>query len=689
MGIGRPLAAKLFLEGMEVPLIGATITHSVNQAAIGYIDVVPHESINNIKPRTHVLLSIRDFNRPDLNYPWIDMFEGEVFGLSFGKTADSRTMTLSCIDRSGYWDNALIYFFNAQQSLGKPAQSIQDVGLDFKDAQNQLKQKGIASVSFSNATYFKQIAQQAFSSGGDFIDAIVGLYKKFEEVNEFYASAEDRLRITDRIRVHSSKNVKGLLEEKEALDWFEGILGKSSGYMTLRMAMQDLMSLVFHDYVTAPFPSKVRLLKNEKLRKDPIKSASNVQKTIGEFLFKPNLYMFPPPMCNVFYPDEYSSFQYSRNFFQEPTRLIYRPELPFSLSGGGSVSAPHTYEPQSFRNYMVRTGQDDKDEQGNSLEGPLESDRDQGTFGDSNGDNTGPSNGTNREGQFLTNEERMKGIILVQESMLPASSQFRASLKITAQQRQALYQKVTKYLFFKKRFENRQLQITSHLKPSVVPGFPALVLDPSDANHSVLAYCSSVTHRIYATQGGYTNVQLSFARTPGEQDSVSNQTGEPPIPPWFDESLFGSSSKGKSTFGQGLSDFYSTLLGDKGSESITGKTKTTTTEAAVKALVKEYRIIKSKSLTSIPDLISRQTSRDYTTLREAFAFLGAGTKTKDLNTSWLQFSGYRFSGNASPNPDSVIQGPPAKPDDAAQIKERRRIVENYRNALRNSRGFRG
>jgi len=41
MAHGRPLQAKLFLEGIEVPFIGASITHTVNQASIAYIDLVP------------------------------------------------------------------------------------------------------------------------------------------------------------------------------------------------------------------------------------------------------------------------------------------------------------------------------------------------------------------------------------------------------------------------------------------------------------------------------------------------------------------------------------------------------------------------------------------------------------------------------------------------------------------------
>ena len=119
MSTGIQLHAKLFLEGKEVPLIGATITSSVGQAAISYIDIVPHKAINNIKPRTLVHLFTRDFSTPGGDNPFVLAFEGEVFGFNFGKTPSSRSFSLSCIDLSSYWDNVIAYFFNTEVSLSK------------------------------------------------------------------------------------------------------------------------------------------------------------------------------------------------------------------------------------------------------------------------------------------------------------------------------------------------------------------------------------------------------------------------------------------------------------------------------------------------------------------------------------------------------------------------------------------
>lgn len=663
MAQGRPLSAKLFLEGIEVPFIGATVTSTVGQASIAYIDLVPHSSINNIKPRTLVHLFVKDFTRPNPPYPYVLAFEGEVFGFSFGRSADSRSFSISCIDVSGYWDNVLTYFFNAHQTLGKMDQ-LAAIGMDIEDA----KRIGarIQKVTNVQSSYFRQIIEEVLKDKNkDFLDGFVEVIKRITEVNAFYKLADDRLKLKDRIVLKSSGTLSQLLQADEGLKWFEGIIGKQSGYTTLRAVIMDLMSLIFHDFISIPFP------------------AGN-KKKVDSFIFKPNMYMLPPPACNIFFPDEYSSFQYSRNFFQEPTRLIYKPEMPRAFSDG-TVALPHVYQPDSFANYMIGT----KPFPSFKGDGDLQVDEDYGFFGDDNTDEFKASSVVKREQQFLTNEEKLRGIWIAQEGMVPASSQFRAALTDFGKRRFA--DRVSRYLFFKKRFQPRSIQVTSHLKPSVLPGFPVLILDDSEADQNVIAYCSSVTHRIYATQGGYTNTTLSYARTVTEQDSSSNLGNDPLVPPWFETDIFGSvtvppeseaaknevKAKGKTFVGsEKLAAYYQTLLGSKGFKPLTSLFKSEPTPiGAVRRLLKEYRSIKAAKGSDVQTFISKYTARDYVVIESAFGFLGATSSTKDMSIPFVEFKGERLLGKGKP--------------DENQIKLRRFVIEQYRNQLKQKRGFRG
>lgn len=689
MAQGRPLGAKLFIEGIEVPFIGATISTGVNQASIAYVDLVPHQTINAIKPRSLIQIFVRDFmdngvgSGSAIAFPYVLAWQGEVFGYTFGKTAASRTFSLSCIDESSYWDNVLAYFFNAQQSMGKGTNEMSGQAFDITDAKKQ--RMVIQPVVPAQSSFFRQkIGDVLKDPSKDFLDAFVELYKSFALVNEFYKHAEERLRIIDRIVMRSSGKLQQLLEQSEALEWFEGIVGRNSGYTSLRSIIQDLMSLIFHDMVTVPFPARVK-----SGIQNPLAGISRTKQTIGSFVFKPNLYMMPPPVCNVFFPDEYSSFQFTRNFFEEPTRLIYMPELPARLGAASSrVFLPHVYEPPSFGNYMYGEEPAETYAGGDSLQTPVGIDYGK-YYDDDNSEAAVVNNAKKREGQFLTNEELYKGIWMARESMMPATTQFRSALDDHG--KREFTQRVARYLFFKKRFQKRQLQITSHLKMSVVPGFPVLILDKSDADQTVTAYCTQVTHRIYATEGGYTNVQLTYARTVTEQDVSSYFGTQLLIPPWFDEAIFGAvetpppseaAPKEVKDLGQQhvstakLSEFYGDLLGSKGSKALTNYfAGEPTLLGAARKLLSEYSK-KVEQNADIMSYIASVTSRDYVRMRDAMGFINATTTVKDLeNAQFIEFTGAKFLRTGE--------------TDQSVITLKRNVIVKYRDILKKERGFSG
>lgn len=702
MALGRPLGAKCFLEGIEVPFIGASITSAVNQASIAYVDLVPHKLINNVKPRTKVELFVRNFMDETSSFPYVLAWEGEVFGVNFNKTPASRTFSISCIDDTSYWDNCLAYFFNSQQSMGSGGLDQASQALNITDIKSTGER--IINIVESQTSYFDTKIREVINSTKslkdgdpnkkDFLDAFVALYEDIGYINEFFSSAEDRIRIKDRIVLKSSQKLFDLIKEKESLDWFTQIPGKSSGYTSLRAIILDLMGMIFHDSVSAPFPSIAPTGKTFTASKPGIKESEKAPiKTIASYIFKPNLYTMPPPACNIFFPDEYSGYQYSRNYFKEPTRLIYMPELP--ARAGGSTPAvylPHVYEPPSFNYFMKVASGSYENYQDNTATGVPKGVNPGHMNDNDNSDYKKTDLGKKRQGQFLTNEEHMKGIILSRESMMPASTQFRASLDQFGDEKKNFSQRIAKYLFYKKRFQDRQLQITSHLKLSVMPGFPVLILDDSDADQNMIAYCSSVTHRIYATEGGYTNVQLSYARNIAEQDISSTNGTQLLIPPWFEESIFGTfttpppSKAAPDEVAAGgmtyvatakISDFYKTLLGDKGSKAITSLFKNEPTiVGSVRALLNDYRENRKKGTKDVQQYISQQTSRSYVAMKSYYAFLGATTKSKSVESDeWIEFNGGLFSRKGKP--------------DEIPVETRRLIVKEYRDILKQQRGFRG
>lgn len=703
MALGRPLGAKLFLEGFDVPFIGATITSSIGQASIAYVDLVPHESIMRIKPRTKVEIFVRNYlddttDKPGSSpFPYVLAWQGEVYGINFGKTVTSRSFSISCIDTSSYWDCVLAYYFNAQQSLGAGNSQKASGALAANDVAKM--QERVIITTFPEASAFKTLLQKFMSkqtdpSKKDFFYAFVDLYKYVGYVNEFFNLADNRLRISDQIVMKSSGRLaEELLTEAEGLEWYSGIPGKTTGHTSLRGVINDLMNLLFHDFSAPAFPARVT---RESFPKgtNGLPNTATVTKTIGSFVFKPNLYMMPPPVCNIFFPDEYSSFQFNRTFFKEPTRMIYQPELPARWGNNAdTVYLNHVYEPESFSYYMKFAAGDYKKYSGSDdTQVPTTSDPGHCLDKDTSIDKE-LNNGIKKEWSFLTNEEYMKGIWLYRETMMPATSQFRASLT-DFEKKESFTRKIAKYLFYKRRFQDRQVQITSHLKLSVLPGFPVLILDDSDADMNLIAYCSSVTHRIYATEGGYTNTHLSYARHVAEENSASANGTTLLIPPWFKEEVFGKiqnppdstaaadevASKGMTHVSTTkLSDFYQGLVGDKGYKALTNYYTTppeATVLGATRKLREEYRANKAKGTYELQAFIAKMTSRDYVKMEDYYAFLGAATEADDVETEkWISFTGGPFERTG-------------KGDEQA-VSARRVVINNYLFYLKNNRGFRG
>lgn len=724
MAQGKPLNSKLFIEGIEVPFVGATITHTVNQASIAYIDLVPQEEIQHIKPRTLVQLFVRQFQESAqekvsgaTRFPYVLAWEGEVFGYTFGRNPNSRSFSVSAIDFSGYWDNALTYFFNLEQALNQGVELLSSASQDTKSA--TASNISIHTTSQVQASFYQVIFKKVFDDNpnADLLDAFVEMYRKVSGINEFFNDAEERLRITDRFVIHSSKKIRELIEQKEALDYFYQIPNTFSGFTSLRTVIQELLGMIFHDFVTIPFPSRV----SSDIKK-PLPSTDGAKRTIGSFAFKPNLFMMPPPLCNVFFPDEYSSFNYSRNFFEEPTRLIYQPELPGMWSDTTKLYMEQTYAPESFRFFMTKkpeepypqnliynpvagTWKPDGDLKVSSETAKLVYNQKEGVTGSDRSDLkpeekkafSDVTNNTTRQFQWLTNEEKIKGIYFAKEGMVPFSSSFRKALDEMPDAKNAFNKRVAEYLFYKKRFRGRQVQITSHLKMSVVPGFPVLILDDQDPGMSVVAYCNSVTHRIYATEGGHTNVTLSYARTVGEQSATSDFGGASLlIPPWFEESIFGKvdnppdskaakedvSKLGKTHVSpDGLKTFYNTLLGGETRSVSHGSSPLTTFFSGERTLfgstaklASEYLERKKFGSSGVQEFIAVMTNRPYVKMEDAFSFLSAKTTSK-ADAKYMVFDSDIFSRRGTRNEDAITQ--------------KKRVIQYYINSLKTKRGFRG
>jgi hypothetical protein len=124
-----PLGLRLFLEGIEVPVISAQVDSSPDQPAVASIQIVPTDTALNLLARTYVSLfylgdttlsmggpisevtsedNSNRFDAADEKYRLL--FCGEVIGINYGKDPGTRQLVLQCMDLSSYWDTAYQWF---------------------------------------------------------------------------------------------------------------------------------------------------------------------------------------------------------------------------------------------------------------------------------------------------------------------------------------------------------------------------------------------------------------------------------------------------------------------------------------------------------------------------------------------------------------------------------------------------
>jgi hypothetical protein len=221
-------------------------------------------------------------------------------------------------------------------------------------------------------------------------------------------------------------------------------------------------------------------------------------------IFRPDVWFSSPPKCNVVFPDEMTQFQYSRQFFQEPTRLLLKTNEEF-------YGEDELFDKLYFAPYAEGLKSSKK-----SLQSMLSGDI------------------------FL--HELYTGILPVFEKMGEYNI-FAAKTgvvngpagKVPAAQR------ATNFLYFKHRFEDRIANITMRFKPYIACGFPMLVIDsyldenklsqqqellkqlgaiPIDMSKffgaQILGNAAQVTHSTDQATGGTTSIVMNYCRKTDE-----------------------------------------------------------------------------------------------------------------------------------------------------------------------------
>lgn len=287
---GKRLLLRLFLEGVEVPVVAATATGGDGTPGTAVLQVVATDDIHNLKPRTLVHLVFLDLypspevleavsmadtagyaGLPDavqetLAAGYVLLFTGEFVRYSLQRSASGRSVMLQCLDMSSYWDLAKQYYMTggteeggARSKMAKAAAfmgaGVSATGFANEDSGSATERLVTLLTSKSSST---PGADGALGGVIRLLESIGGIFRgnnKFHGLNDVFSAAELRLRLSQMLGVpFGDDTTKALLNHKTFRQWLRATLSRNKGTVSFRQILEIVLARVYHTHASVLAP---------------------------------------------------------------------------------------------------------------------------------------------------------------------------------------------------------------------------------------------------------------------------------------------------------------------------------------------------------------------------------------------------------------------------------------------------
>jgi hypothetical protein len=260
-GFGKPLHIRLFLEGIEVPVVAAQVSTHINGPAAAAIQVVPLDEVLRLKPRTMVHLFFRekpateDSDTGKLeNYRLL--FTGEIVGFAWIQKANMRSVVLQCLDFSSYWDAATAAAIDYGPQGDAFTNQAALVGANVGIIDNVINFEAMKLTEWLKQTPETPGLQHVSGLAGGCIrilEALSGIRNIHRGINDFFTIGELRCRILEQICAEENDNTAyNLLKAKVFDEWVRQGLQNRGQQVSFRQIMILLFKYIYYDFVPNP-----------------------------------------------------------------------------------------------------------------------------------------------------------------------------------------------------------------------------------------------------------------------------------------------------------------------------------------------------------------------------------------------------------------------------------------------------
>jgi uncharacterized protein YcbK (DUF882 family) len=534
----------VYINGLEIPVETVSTSSGIWQPPTATLGLSPHALLRRIGAEDRLQVAIFYLDHHWGDFPTFRLLgEYEVVGYGYNNTPRGRQMQLQCMGQMAFFQQLNFFYisavddmvlalsvagqtntavaYNARvlypfsifydglltstaddkpgEPIKRPIEFVLNVFKALLAASDQ--DKGAASTD-PNIT---KVPPQALSVPGK------NFFARWLELTQFHRRWAGFPGVDD---LSETGGAFPLLKAAQGVQMLDSLKNQVGGAVGNSGTAWDLLQLVLGYMYMEP----VSLLAPPAFEVDPTTALATGAAAhpvtgntrITSHYVKPAMYFALPPTCNVFFPSQITSWEYSENYREVPTRL-YMNELFLTkmLNEGG----PDAGQAISSKDLMV-TGYP-----------PPVRERLRSVF-DKSVDNS--------KNMLLFPEEFYAGPNAAQCSsppwlfMLAQEIQGSPSAQVTPNDPMSAYHEIfdnfAQYEYYRRRYANRGGSVSMVWNPYVIPGFPGVVFDKGGDGLDVFMYISGVSHSMDARGNKSTNVSFAFTRTLEEFAGVAGST---------------------------------------------------------------------------------------------------------------------------------------------------------------------
>lgn len=348
---------KVFLDGVEIPHQGFSISYAVDSESTAMISLEPDPLIASFRPTSIVHIFVRDRYAgafADHEDAYKLFWEGMLVGISGSKESTARFTNLNAVGLFSCLEMFKAFAAGGTDLVINPVVSgstlpptiVDNNVADQFNATTPLDLDFLAGILTKNMTGentpYRDSAEPAFS------DRIIKLLGYLSSHNALLRMQLTRYRLLDKICGIPDSLLQGYLK---------GTLGsaitRNSGDVvsaedSIMSVIKHMMSYGFYrsTQVPAPFTPVDDKLQSKPKEKHQIdffgenREVFQIYKTPyrNDMVLMPHMFFAMPPPCNLVFPDHIVSLTFSRDFIAEPTRVCIAD--PLTNTSGVSYVAP-------------------------------------------------------------------------------------------------------------------------------------------------------------------------------------------------------------------------------------------------------------------------------------------------------------------------------------------------------------